>query len=837
MKQLTLVIITLLFACWGLNAQDKATISGKVTNEKNEPLEFVAVGVPALGIGTETDEKGKYTLNVPANRNITIEYSYTGYELTPRNGYFSSGEKKTINVILKQKAVDIEKVEVTAEREEDFVENVESIPVKEIEMMVNPSQNLDISRIAVGVTGSADELSSQYSVRGGSYDENLVYVNDFEIYRPFLVRSGRQEGLTFPNTDLIRSISFSSGGFQAKYGDKLSSVLDVKYKRPDSVRASIGLSLLGGSTHVEGSIKKKKKDNQKFTYLFGARYKTTKYILGSLETTGEYTPNFLDIQSYLSYDLSETWQLGLIGNVNRSVYEFVPNSRSTTLGLVNLALRFDVFFEGQEVDDFNTYMGGISLSHLPKDKNYYFKWLASSYQSRENERIDILGFYRLGVLETDLGDEDAGEVIATIGAGLQHNYVRNFLTTNVTNGEFKGGWEKTKEDSTRYRFKSNHIRYGLKYQHEDIFDRINEWERLDSAGYSLPYSSTGVNLWETLKTNIDLQSNRYSGYFQNTWKVTKDTTREIGITAGVRASYWDLNEEWVITPRFQFYYKPLARKKDFLFKASVGMYYQPPFYRELRSLDGTINKGLLSQKSIHSVLGLAYDFEMWGRDFRFITEAYYKHLFDLVAYDVDNVRIRYYGNNNASGYAAGVDVRINGEFAEGLESWINFSLLRTRESFDGIDHMRREVGDSTGVVVNDVPRPTDQLASVSIFFQDYLPKMERFKVNLNLVVGTGLPFGIPRDNEVYRNTYRYSPYYRADIGFSYMLWDAMSNKRKASNPFRNFRKAWLSFEVFNLLQVANAASNTWVKTVGNQFFAVPNYLTSRRINLRFKINF
>ena len=827
--------------CWFsaiLLAQDEATITGTVTDENNVPLFGVAVGVLGEGSGDFTNEAGNYRLSVPSKKKLEVIFSYIGYGMdTLQAPKLKNGEVFTLDAQLLSEAYILETPEVTDTKIRDDI-TIDVLDAKPFEFLPNPSMNLDISSIAVGVTGSADELSSQYSVRGGSYDENLVYVNDFEIYRPFLVRSGQQEGLSFPNADLISSLAFSAGGWQPRFGDKLSSVLDIKYKQPDSLRASIGLSLLGATGHIEGSFKKKRDSNQKFRYLAGLRYKTTRYLLGSLETTGEYTPNFVDFQLYLTYDLSPTWQVGLLGNINRSVFEFLPKSRSTTLGLINLAFQFNVLFDGQEVDDFTTYMTGLSLSHVPKDRNYYFKFLASTFQSNENERIDILGRYNLGVLETDLSDDEAGEVVAIIGAGTQHQYVRNFLKVNVSNFEIKGGYQTENFSAEGTTSNSHHLRYGVKYQFEDIEDKINEWERLDSAGYSLEYSDSQVNLFETIKGDVDLQSHRFSAYIQDTWKFVKDSTREVGLTIGARGSYWSQNEEFFITPRAQFYYKPLRTKNRFLFKVAVGGYFQPPFYREMRDLSGNINTNLKAQKSIHGVIGLTYDFKMWNRPFRFITEAYYKHLYDIVAFDLDNVRIRYYGENNLSGYSTGIDLRLNGEFIPGTESWINLSLLRSRERFEDITHMKREVGDSTGTAVNDVPRPTDQLISLSMFFQDYLPKREDFRVHLNLILGTGLPFGIPDDNDVYRNTYRYSPYYRVDIGFGYLLWDANRKRRSAQrNPFSSFRRAWISLEVFNLLQVANAASNTWVKTIENQQLAVPNFLTSRRVNLRVKMDF
>jgi len=835
-KILSLILLSSLsILCF---AQNEATLNGKVTDANTgETLIGVNVGVPNAGIGTSTDGKGKFSLKLSPNRNFTIEFDYLGYEKVPYTVNLKQGQKQTINVKLKPKAIETGTATVREDRIRDEVGTLQSISTKPFEYLPSTSGNLDISVLAMGVTGSADELSSQYSVRGGSYDENLVYVNDFEIYRPFLIRSGQQEGLTFPNIDLIRSIAFSSGGFQARFGDKLSSVLDVKYKRPDSVRASVGLSFLGGSAHIEGSLKKKKDDKQAFRYLIGARYKTTRYLLGSLQTEGEYQPNFFDLQGYLTYDLNPTWQLGWIGNINTSAYNFVPQERNTTLGLINLALQFSVRFDGQEKDDFNTYMSGISLSHLPKGGNYYFKFLASTFQSNENERIDISGRYSLGILETNLGEEGAGEdIVAVIGAGEQQQFVRNYLTANVSNIEHKGGWETTLIENDK-RNMNSHLRWGVKYQREQIIDEINEWERLDSALYTLPYDDDELRLFDVVKSDVNLESNRVSGYLQNTFKFIQDSTRELGVTLGVRASYWDLNDETIITPRAQFYYKPLRGKNNLMVKASIGAYYQPPFYREMRNQEGEINRALMAQKSMHGVLGLVYDFKLYDRPFRLISEAYYKSLWDVVAYDVDNVRIRYYGDNNAKGYAAGIDFRLNGEFVKGAESWVNLSLLRTREQINGIEHTMREVGDTASVVVNDVARPTDQLVSFSMFFQDYLPKNPNFKMNMNFVVGTGLPFGIPRNNVKARNTYRYSPYHRIDVGFSYLLWDAERRAGRGRSPFKFSRRAWMSFEVFNLLQVANAASNTWVKTTQNQYFAVPNYLTSRRLNVRLKMNF
>ncbi len=827
-------IITFLF-CLSITIiqAQTATIFGQVTDGDNgETIIGATIIIVGANRGVATNENGLYELQIPANQPVTIEISYVNYKKFRDTINLQSGEKLERNFALELQTG--EEVIVTAKRTNNGMLNE---GVEALELLPIASGNLEsaLPTLFMGVAAS-NELSSQYSVRGGNYDENLVYVNDFEIYRPFLIRSGQQEGLTFPNVDLIRDLSFSSGGFQAKYGDKMSSVLDITYKVPDTARASVTLGLLGASAHVEGSVKKKSDSTgrQRLRYLFGARYKTNAYLLNSLDLVGEYNPQFTDLQGMLTYDINDDWQLNAIGNYSRSVYQFVPESLTSTLGLVNFALQFRVAFEGQQVDDFTTGMGGLSLIYYPEEKNYFLKFLTSTYQSRENERFDLIGQYLLGQIETDLGSDNVGEIVGILGIGTEHNFARNYLTANVYNAQHKGGWEIQNESNGN----TNFIEWGAKFQNETIIDELKEWELLDSAGYSIPFDTTNVFLNEVVKTDIFLQSNRFSAFVQNTWNV-RDSTKDLNLSYGVRAQYWDLNGEFIVSPRAQMIYRPLQSNRDVTFKVASGLYFQPPFYRELRNQFGDVNTDLLSQKSFHILAGGTWDFLVSGKEFRFIAESYYKYLWDLVAYDVDNVRIRYYGDNNASGYATGIDLRLNGEFVPGAESWINLSFMRTRESFDGVQHLRRAVGRPNDTLqVNDVPRPTDRLFALSMLFQDYLPQNENFKMNLNLTVSSGVPFGLPNDNVVYRNTYRFNPYYRADIGFSALLWDRNKGSSwRLSSSLRHIRKAWVSVEVFNLLDVQNTAANTWVKTIFSQQFAIPNYLTSRRINVRFRVDF
>lgn len=819
-----------------------AILTGIVTDVvSSNPIEFATIYIQDSFIVTETAENGRYKLEVPAEKPLTLVVTRIGYkEVKIKVSAMPAGSSRQIDLALAPADSEIEVVVRESKIEEAGMVRE---TVEQLKLIPSTSGNFEslLPSIALGTSsGTGGELSSQYNVRGGNYDENLVYVNDFEIYRPQLVRAGQQEGLSFPNIDLIRDLSFSSGGFEARYGDKLSSVLDIKYKRPDTLKASLSGSMLGASAHLEGSWAPGGRETQKIRYLFGARYKTTRYLLGSLDVKGEYVPDFSDIQAFVTWDFNPDWQLGLMGNYNRSVYNFIPTERSTALGLINYALELYSVFEGQEVDDFTTGMGGLSLTYIPDKKRnpLFLKWLFSSFTSNENERFDILGYYSLREIESGLGSDNLGEVLSELGNGIQHLNVRNFLDIGVVTAEHKGGLELESNPSGEATG-SHFLQWSLKWKQEQITDEIKEWERLDSAGYSLPYDPTQVLLYNVLRTNNNLSSNRLSAYFQDTYTLRREEVGEWRISPGIRASYWDLNRELLLSPRLQILYKPLKSTRDISYRLAGGLYMQPPFYRELRAPDGSINRDLKAQKSLHIVGGVTWDFYLGKtnpKKFKFITEAYYKSLWDLVSYDIENVRIRYSGLNDASGYAMGLDLRVNGEFVPGAESWINLSLLRTRERLSGVQHLQREVGQENAVEIKDVPRPTDRLFTLSMFFQDYLPKNENFKMHLNLTVGSGLPFGLQGNNRIYRNTYRFSPYHRVDIGFSYALWDASRKKEKPNHWLAFTRNSWVSLEVFNLMQVQNEAGNTWIKTVFNQQYAIPNYLTSRRINLRLRID-
>ena len=821
------------FSLW---SQQQATVYGIITDQQdNEPVELVSVIVKESSVVVNSNVDGSFEIFVPAGKPVTIQFRRTAYklydyELLPQD----PGTRFQLNVNLAPVSSDMEVI-VRAQKVDDagmIRENVEAM-----KLIPSTTGNLEsiLPYIALGTTsGTGGELTSQYNVRGGNYDENLVYVNDFEIYRPLLIRSGNQEGLTLPNPDLMRDLSFSSGGFEARYGDKMSSVLDVRYKLPDSLRGSFMISLLGASGHLEGSMPVGKDSYKRWRYLVGVRYKTSEYLLGSLDVKGEYSPTFTDYQIYTTLDLSRDWQVGVLANLNNSKYDFIPVSSETATGLISFALRLSTDFEGAESDLFQNGMTGVALSFVPDRKKnpLFLKFLLSGYKSLERENIDIIGQYRLSQIETSINDPDAGEELALLGTGTQQVYARNILQVNILAAEVRGGIEL--QQSTQV---SNFIQGGFRVTNEDVADRLHEWERLDSAGFSLPYDPSSLELLNVLNSERDLQSLRYSGYLQNTFTRQYSGGREFRVTGGLRAQYWDVNKEFFLSPRAQFTYTPSAYRG---YKFAAGWYVQPPFYKELRMPDGVINEQVRAQKSFQVLAGYSSGFGpkgTYGPKYKIILEAYYKSLWDLVSYEVDNVRIRYAGDNNASGYLAGLDFRINGELVPGAESWINISFLRAREKLDSIQHLKREVGQVEGVPVEDVPRPTDQFMNLNVFFQDYLPNNDNFRVHLNVSVGTGLPFGIKDNNIIYRNPYRYKPYHRVDIGFSFRLWTRAWEQERPHNFFRITRDSWLSLEVFNLLQVRNEASRTWVKTIFQQQYAIPNYLSSRRLNVKLRCEF
>lgn len=834
-------ILSLLFTVGYINAQSPVVFGIIKDLDSGEGIEYATILQTGTKNAVESDLNGLYKINIPANTHIKLKVVRVGYEdVEVSIAPMYTGQKRNINVEMASKNTGME-IYVRAGKIEDV--GMVREEVTELKILPSASGNFEsiLPHIALGVNaGAGGELTSQYSVRGGNYDENLIYVNDFEIFRPQLIRSGQQEGLSFPNIDLIRNLEFSSGGFESKYGDKMSSVLDIRYKIPTDFRGSATASLLGTSLHLEGSSRIGKNAYNKLRYLLGWRYKSNANLLSSLDVKGEYVPTFMDVQAYISYELSKVFQVSLISNYNTSNYNFKPASGKSKKGTIDYQIELNTIFEGQENDNFKYAMSGASLIYVPeRTKNpLVMKLLFSGYRAAEEEKYDILGYYRLSQIESAIG-QNTGKEIAVLGTGTQHTYTRNYLFNQIYNIEYKGGLELQNADN---KLDPTHFfQWSVKYQHEFFEDKLNEWERLDSAGYSLPYNGNTIGVSKYLRTQNELNNDKWQAYVQDAFSI-RGESHELKIIGGVRATYRSISEELLFSPRVQIYYRPLLLNKSISFKLSGGVYNQSPVYREMRRPDGTVNTDLKSQKSIHVVGGMSYDFDWPGiskKPFRIISELYYKKLDDMVSYEVDNVRISYAGENNSRGYITGLDFRVNGEFVPGAESWINLSFLRAREAINGVNHLRYTVVDSvkTPYVVNDVPRPTDQLMTLNMFFQDYLPKNENIKVNLNFSVGTGLPYG-PRENNVeFRNFFRFKPYKRIDVGFSFQLWKQEWKQTKPKHILAFAQNSWLSIEAFNLLGIANQASVNWIKTLLNEEYALPNNLTGRRLNVKLRVDF
>ena len=794
------------------------TIEGKITDFNLNPLAAVNISIIDQSGGLISDKDGLYKVNIKANRSYVIAFSFIGYETEKiRVPMLKKGQKYTLNISLEESNTLLDDIIVKDQKSRK--NNLSRIKTKHVEVIPGSGGGIESVLKTLPGVSSANELSSQYSVRGGNFDENLVYVNGIEVYRPFLIHSGQQEGLSFVNTDLVGSILFSAGGFSAKYGDKMSSVLDIKYKQPKKTASSLSLSLLGGSAHLEGISK-----NRRFSYLLGIRHKSNQYLLSSLDTEAEYVPRFSDLQTYLNYKINTNWDISLLTNISKNQYQMIPQDRNTDFGTFNEALRLTVFFEGQELDKYETYFGALSTRFNPNTK-VQLELTGSAFQTFEQENFDILGEYWLYQLDNNLGSDNFGDVAFDRGVGKYIKHARNSLDARVINFSHKGN----------YNDKDISLVWGLKFQNEDINDRISEWTLIDSAGFTLPhpYDSIGstsnsdqqVLMNEILKTDINISSTRQSGYLEYSQDLNN-----FSLNAGTRSSYWSYNEELLVSPRISLAYAP-SWEKDVVFRLASGIYYQSPFYKELRYPDGQLNNNIESQKSIHYVIGSDYLFYKWGRPFKWITELYYKKLDNLIPYKVDNVRIQYLAENNSKGYATGVDFKINGEFVSGVESWASLSIMQTEEDIIGDSYI-----DENGNTVEPgyIPRPTDQRVNFSLFFQDYIPGNLNYKMHLNMIYGSGLPFGPPK-SEKYEDILRIPDYRRVDIGFSAIL--KSENKRSKVNFMNVFNSAWLSVEVFNLLDINNTISYLWVSDVGGRQYAVPNYLTRRQVNLKLILRF
>ena len=797
-----------------------ATLRGVLLDELNNPIENATISANLNG--TISNSNGFYILEIPSNKNINVEFSHINHKPVRVIFNLRNGQEFEFNPVLKIDIEQIETVVITGTKRSVF-EGVTTISPEIIRTIKGAQPGVENLLKTLPGVNISNELSTQYSVRGGNFDENLVYVNGIEVYRPFLVRSGQQEGLSFINTNMVQDVQFSAGGFQAKYGDKLSSVLDITYRKPTEFELLTDFSLLGASITAEGASK-----NNKFSTLVGLRYRDNTLLVDAKETQTNYEPQFLDAQTYMNYKVSTKFNLSFLGNITSNTYNYAPKTRQTNFGTLQNPIALLVFYEGQEQDAYSTYFGALNGSYQ-FNENLNLQLIGSSFHTTEQEYFDILAQYRLGEVNSYIGDENLGEVEFSEGIGGQINHARNDLDALITTIEHRGDYKKNK----------NHFQWSIKYTNEDIRDRVVEWEVIDSAGFSInppnldqfdnqPYTpNTGpLAPYQNIRATNSTTVQRLQAFAQ--WsKRSSLGSSEVFYNFGVRAHQWNVNgqninskQQMVFSPRGQFSIKPNG-KKDMLYRLSGGLYYQPPFYRELRDVNGTVNSNVKAQRSIHLVAGHEYSFKLWKRPFKLISEAYYKSLSDVNPYTVENVRIRYAANNNAKAYAYGLDVRLNGEFVAGTESWFSFGYLKTEEAIGGKEF---------------IARPMDQRLKFGVLFQDYIPQLPNMKMYLNLVYNTGVPGGSPSYADVYSYQNRLPDYKRADIGMSYVLVDA---KNRAKNGWKKrFKELSFGVEIFNIFDVQNSITNTWVRDVySKRQYSIPNYLTPRVFNIRLNMRF
>ena len=819
--KIRVLLITILIATASLAQKKSATVSGKVVDENENPLSHVSVVILGQQKGITTSDSGRFELKVPADKAFALIFSYSGYKTVQQNFLLNEGEQESVTIRLEPGSHVLENVTVTDQRERTEVGLIKPNPKSVINL---PSPIVGVEGLIKTIVGSNNELTSQYNVRGGSYDENLIYVNDFEIFRPYLVRSGQQEGLSFINPEMVRNINFYNGGFQAKYGDKMSSVLDIQYNNPKKFAGSAYVSILEQGFHVEGLGSKKK-----LSYVIGVRNRSNRNLLSRQETQGSYVPSSADVQALIDYQINNKWQAEILGNISQTKFTLIPQFSQLTSGVfspyftANLGL--DIYFDGREKDQYNTGMLGISTTYQA-NKKLKLKWLASRFENNESENIDIAGAYLFGDRDFDKASSSFGLIVNPLGAGLYQNFARNRLNIVDYNFSHKGSLLQNK----------HLIQWGIGYDKTLINDRLNEWEYQDSAGYSLPFDPNVLQMNKVVKSNADLDINKFNGFVQDNIAINKNGNAYT-IQAGVRFNYNDLNKEFLVSPRIGASWKPNGRK-DIVYRVAFGSYDQPPFYRELRRYDGTLNTKLKAQRSWQGVLGLDYNFSgLNGRPMRLTSEAYYKYMTNVDPYDIDNVRIRYFGENNAKAYAAGLETRLFGELVKDAESWISVGIMRTRENLQNdfykvykLDSLHQPI-DSSTVEAGWLRRPTDRLITFGMFFQDYLSTNKNFKVYLSTLYGSNLPYNIPGSVK-YRNALTIPPYIRVDIGFSALLLDAERSNRRSHSPFRNFDNIWASLEVFNLIDRPNTISYMLIKDFQNNIFTMPNRLTPRLVNFK-----
>lgn len=791
MKIRQFYITVLLLLCVICVKAQTFTLQGKVTDSNMSPVELATVSVVEQGKMTMTNLKGEFSMQLRSADSVVVRFSMVGYKTKTRVLRRPRGKQ----TLLIQLFDDNQLAGITVTEKRRQTGSTQQLETKDMKNSPSVTGNAveELIQSQAGVS-THSELSSQYNVRGGSFDENSVYINNVEIYRPFLVRSGQQEGLSIINPNMVESIGFSTGGFEARYGDKMSSVLDIKYKKPKKFEANVAANLLGASAYVGFSTKK-------FSWSNGIRYKTNKYLLGSLETKGEYDPNFLDYQTYLTYEPSKNWSIEVIGDISENHYNFYPEDRETKFGTLENVKSFKVYFDGQEKDVFRTYFGSLSISRK-FGKKTKLSLIASAFHTNEQEKYDIQGQYWLTQTETS----------ENLGVGTYMEHARNYLEATV----------KSVKVALEHKTKKHDIQAGLTYRIENITENSKEYEMRDSSGYSIPHTGEDLYMIYSLKAKNTLDANRLETYIQDTWRFSsKGEHTFFTLNYGIRFSHWNFNKESIVSPRVSLGIVP-AFNHNVTMRFATGVYYQAPFYKELRdtsTINGityaTLNKKIKSQRSIHFIAGFDYRFKMKDRPYKFTAEAYYKALSNLVPYTVDNVKIVYDASQQCSGHAMGLDLKLYGEFVPGTDSWVSLSLMNTRINING----------------KSIPMPTDQRYSLNLFFTDYFPGTDRWRMSLKLAFADGLPFGAPH-RQLDEQPFRAPAYKRADIGMSYRLLNNEKGDRKSI-----FKNIWLGVDCLNLFGINNVNSYYWITDVTNHQYAVPNYLTGRQINVKASFEF
>ena len=823
MKNRLFILLSILLFTVGMSAQSKVRVYGYVIDTNSRGIELANVYVQNTTIGATTNSNGYYELMLNVKDSVTLVYSMLGYQ-SIKHTIHPHKQVMQISVQLLSLSKQINEVSVMGQRRQ--TSTLDMLDPGKFRVMPSTTGGIESLLITFAGVSSNNELSSQYNVRGGNFDENAVYVNGIEVYRPLLIRAGQQEGLSFINPDMVENVSFSAGGYDARYGDKMSSVLDIQYKKPTAFEASASLSLLGGSAYIGTASKK-------FTQMHGLRYKTSAYLLGTLDTKAEYSPSFFDYQTYLTYQLKPKLELTFLGNFSQNSYQFIPQTRETSFGTYSSPRKLTIYFGGQEKDLFRTSFGALTLNYKPIT-GMKLSMLASSFYTNESETYDIQGEYVLS--EVKLDPDPAKQTGASLGVGRYQQHARNRLNAYVSNLAHLGEYDKS----------GHKMKWGISIQNEHISDKIGEWEMRDSAGYSLPFSNKQINLFYNLKSDTVLSTWRTTGFIQDTYKWNSQAGA-FSLTGGLRANYWTFNRELLISPRIAVSFLP-RWKRDFSFRFATGVYYQAPFYKEIRdtvtdamgNVKVQLNNNIKAERSLHFVLGGDYYFRFGGRPFKFTTEAYLKLADRMISYSVDNVQIVYSGKNDAKAYIAGIDFKLNGELVPGADSWINLSLMNSKQDILNDSYVGHTY-DANGNILTSarvypgwVPSPSEQRYTLSILFQDYLPNNPKYKFQLKGVLNDGLPFGPPNNIE-YRTAFRTPAYRRVDIGASRMLvngTDKMMNK----SWLKHVKNIWLNVEVFNLLDFQNVNSYYWVTDVSNQKLAVPNYLTGRQLNLRIMVD-